>query len=116
MNTLQDPEAAETVQTTSSPAVDLPRLVRLFLSGQAVSRYGGSGDRSEPMHWLHVTWVTADIKSDRAATWWGFGSAFINDRIVFEILRRPEQWEILLPNADVEASVPTRISDTYKPQ
>jgi len=27
MNTLQDPEAAETVQTTNVPAVDLPRLV-----------------------------------------------------------------------------------------
>ena len=28
MNKAQDPEAAETVQTTSVPAVDLPRLVR----------------------------------------------------------------------------------------
>jgi len=30
MNKPQDPEAAETVQTTSDPAVDLPRLVRCF--------------------------------------------------------------------------------------
>jgi hypothetical protein len=30
MNKPQDPEAAETVQTTSVPAVDLPRLVRLY--------------------------------------------------------------------------------------
>ena len=30
MDKPQDPEAAETVQTTSVPAVDLPRLVRLF--------------------------------------------------------------------------------------
>lgn len=29
MNKKQNPEAAETVQTTSVPAVDLPRLVRL---------------------------------------------------------------------------------------
>jgi hypothetical protein len=29
MDKPQDPEAAETVQTTSAPAVDLPRLVRL---------------------------------------------------------------------------------------
>jgi malate synthase len=31
MNTIQDPEAAETVQTTSVPAVDLPRLVGLLV-------------------------------------------------------------------------------------
>ena len=30
MNKSQDPEAAETVQTTNVPAVDLPRLVRLY--------------------------------------------------------------------------------------
>jgi hypothetical protein len=32
MNKLQDPEAAETVQTTNVPAVDLPRIVRWSLS------------------------------------------------------------------------------------
>ena len=30
MSKSQDPEAAENVQTTEAPAVDLPRLVRLF--------------------------------------------------------------------------------------
>jgi len=30
MNTPQDPEAAETAQTTDRPAVDLPRIVRPF--------------------------------------------------------------------------------------
>jgi hypothetical protein len=30
MDKKQDPEAAETVQTTNVPAVDLPRLVRLY--------------------------------------------------------------------------------------
>lgn len=34
MNKTQDPEAAETAQTTSIPAVDLPRLVRDFCVGQ----------------------------------------------------------------------------------
>jgi hypothetical protein len=89
------------IQKTCEPPSSgspLPRLVGLFLSGQTVSRYCGYGDRGEPMNWLHVTWITADIKSDRAATWWGSGSAFINDRIVFEILRHPEQWEIIQPN------------------
>jgi hypothetical protein len=33
MDKSQDPEAAETVQTTSVPAVDLPRLVRWFVRG-----------------------------------------------------------------------------------
>ena len=94
------------LETEPLPAIPLDRLVRLFLSGQTVSRYCGSGDRSEPMNWLHVTWITADIKSDRVATWWGFGSAFINDRIVFEILRHPGQWEIILPNAKHEKSAP----------
>ena len=98
MDEPQDPAAAETAQTTDIPAVDLPRLVRLFLLGQTVSRYCGSGDRGEMMNWLHVTWITADMKSDRAATWWGFGSALINDNIVFEILRHPDQWEIIPPN------------------
>ncbi len=34
MNKPQDPEAAETVQTTNVPAVDLPRLVRLEYEGK----------------------------------------------------------------------------------
>jgi len=39
MNKPQDPEAAETVQTTNVPAVDLPRLVRLCSDhGYGVSR------------------------------------------------------------------------------
>ena len=39
MNTPQDPEAAETVQTTNVPAVDLPRFVRLVADhGYNVSR------------------------------------------------------------------------------
>jgi hypothetical protein len=37
MNKPQDPEAAETVQTTSKPAVDLSRLVRLVVA-ETVSR------------------------------------------------------------------------------
>lgn len=38
MNKPQDPEAAETVQTTSVPAVDLPRLVRpSWFKGEAAN-------------------------------------------------------------------------------
>jgi hypothetical protein len=36
MDKPQDPEAAETVETTSVPAVDLPRLVRLLAVAQPV--------------------------------------------------------------------------------
>ena len=99
MDKSQDPEAAETVPPASTPAAILPQIVQRLLSGQTVSRYCGSGDRSDITNWLHVTWLTADMKSDRAATWWGFGDIFINDRIVFEILRYPEQWEIIPPNS-----------------
>ena len=35
MDKPQDPEAAETVQTTSVPAGDLPRLARPFIAGEA---------------------------------------------------------------------------------
>jgi len=51
MNEPQDPEAADTVQTTSVPAVDLPRLVRhLPVVGDYVlaTKYG-DGDPQD--HW-----------------------------------------------------------------
>jgi len=54
MNELKDPEAAETVQTTSAPAVDLPRLVRLRWRKESI-RYGPNTHKlSRGGEWLAV--------------------------------------------------------------
>jgi len=62
MNKPQDPEAAETVQTTSVPAVDLPRLVRPSVTSEqrkmfrhwseAIGRLSDADKESEAEAWI----------------------------------------------------------------
>lgn len=78
-------------------AVDLPRLVLRFLAGEWVRRFCGSGDRANEMNWLHVRWQGPQPYG-LPVLWWGFGSAMTDERIIFQILQHPEEWEISSQN------------------
>lgn len=56
MNKKQNPEAAETVQATSVPAVDLPRLVRRDLVWHPGPAIGGGGTAQNEECTTHPSW------------------------------------------------------------
>lgn len=81
-----------TEQVNGSNCLSL--LVLRFLSGERVSRLSG-GDPDDESNYLHVEWGG----NDGPVLWYGFGSYFVDERIVLEVMKRPEEWVILPQNA-----------------
>ncbi len=94
MDNPQDPEAAETVQTTNVPAVDLPRLVRL---PSDVARCDGVGfDDDGRWDWREGCETCLRRTASRGEM---LQTSFIHPPAIIAF-----QCEFLIePNADVEA-------------
>jgi hypothetical protein len=93
------PRTTESEETRSNGGalVDVHPLVLRFLAGEWVRRFCGSGDRGDETNWLHVRWQGSQPYG-LPVMWWGFGGAMTDERIVFQILLHPEEWEISTQN------------------
>ena len=74
------------------------KLIEQFLEGSWVRRFCGSGDRSDETNWIHVQWQ-GSRPYGKPVICWGFASAMTDERIVFDILQRPDEWEISQANS-----------------
>lgn len=71
---------------------DIHPIILSLINGDAIRRYCGSGDVHDQSNWLYVRW-NRSCESIPNLTIHGFGSAYYNDLIIYDIISDPGQWE-----------------------